>query len=56
VFTNCGCESRICYERLKLPLGSVLSPTTWQNRHWDTFKSRREWKWSWEENSDLKEF
>jgi len=34
---GCG-QGRICYGWLKLPLGAVLSPTTRQNRNWDTFK------------------
>ena len=40
---------------LKLPLGAILSLTTWQNRNWGMFKSCWVWKWPWEENSDPKE-
>jgi len=38
----------------KLPLGAVLSLTTWENRNWGAFKSCREWKWPWEENWGLR--
>jgi len=40
----------------ELPLGAILSLTTWQNRNWGMFKSYRVWKWPWEENSDPKEW